>query len=194
MHISTVACIAAHVFALKAMGLNQKLQPWEVSILNTRTPSARSNSEPFSSLSVKISDPNEIVAGTTDSGEVSFPSSSANCSLEWNGSVEQPFGWVTPCESSSSSAEWTVEMQGANATGYGPNPARDFKLQFKLEESVEFGTKVLKKGFVGVGAFALGDTLNMVCSASGFCNYGLRMGTVLIQQEQLFDSTENKEP
>lgn len=174
---------------LMAVAQNGKLYPWEVSVLNTHSPSSRPGSSPAASLDLKISDPNTLIAGKTDAGDVEFPSSSANCSVQWNSVGEEPFGWITPCESTSPTAIWTVEMQGGNATGYGPSPTRDFKLKFVLEESVEVGEKIVGKTFAGVGAFALGDTLSMVCGASGACTLSLRKGTVLVQQELVAEST-----
>lgn len=181
-----------HLPLVAAAGSDKELQPWEVSFLNTRSSSGHPDSGGYSSLDVTISDPNTIYAGTMGASDVEFPSTSANCSLQWDSSAEEPFGWVTPCDSSSPTGIWTVEMEGANATGYGPSATRDFKLRFVLEESVELSNDLLVKTFAGVGAFALGHTLSMVCGASGVCNLGLRQGTVLIQQKLLSDSVTKK--
>jgi len=187
--------VAVAILPLTVVAQNGKLYPWEVSVLNTHAPSSRPGSSPAASLDLKISDPNTLIAGKNAAGEdVEFPASSANCSVQWNSVGEEPFGWVTPCESSEASAVWTVEMQGSNATGYGPSPTRDFKLKFVLEETVEVGEKIVGKTFEGVGAFALGDTLSMVCGASGACTLSLRKGTVLVQQTLVAESTAELQP
>ncbi|KAK3354082.1 hypothetical protein B0T25DRAFT_608708, partial [Lasiosphaeria hispida] len=127
---------------------------------------------------------NTIPTGFNVRGDLSFLPTAANCTVIWNPYIERPFGRVTPCPDPGIWAgRWTVEMQPQNRTGYGPSATRDFKLRFVLEESIIVNTGILSKTFVGVGSFALQDTLNLVCGASGVCTSELKGDKVLINQE-----------
>ncbi|KAK1760042.1 hypothetical protein QBC47DRAFT_291098 [Echria macrotheca] len=168
-----------------APATNNTLQPWEVTTVNTFSPSGRPGNPPYSYLYVSISDPNTIPTGFNVRGDLSFPPIAANCTVMWNAYAEEPFGWVSPCpDTHFQSGRWTVEIQPQNRTGYGPSATRDFKLRFVLERSMIVNNGILSKTFVGVGAFSRADNnLDLVCGASGVCSSGLKVDKVLITQE-----------
>lgn len=163
------------------------LQPWQVSIVNTHSPSGRAGNAPYSFLYTSIADPNTILAGTTINRPASFLPTEVNCTLRWNSYfAESPFGWVTPCaDVNYNTARWTVQMLEQNLTGYGPTATRDFRLRFVLEQSMLLSTGVITKTFTGEGAFAVGLNMGIVCGGSGVCNHFLKDESqpVLIQQQ-----------
>ncbi|KAK4162916.1 hypothetical protein QBC43DRAFT_355640 [Cladorrhinum sp. PSN259] len=149
------------------------LQPWQITDLHTYTPSGRPGNTPYSTFSVSIVNPNNIPLPETRWGNLSFPPSTATCSTKWIDIYinEQPFDKVIPCEAAGfGEGKWTMEIQRANVSGYGPSPTRDFTLEFKMEESMVLNEGAVRLQFVGRMGFAVRENLKLTCAASGFCN------------------------
>ena len=139
------------------------LQPWEISSLNTFSPSGRPGSSPWSVINITISDPSDTTV------------SPAICIGKWTFD-EPPYGLVNNC-SDVSGGRWTFVMLKSNNDG--ASPTTDFKLRFVLNKA---GAE-----FVGTGKFALGENMSGLCSASGFCSFGLKDGLapVLVKQARV---------
>ena len=56
------------------------------------------------------------------------------------------------------------------------SPTTNFKLRFDLKKA--------NAEFVGTGKFAVGENMSGLCSASGFCSFGLKDGLAPILVEQ----------
>ncbi len=57
------------------------------------------------------------------------------------------------------------------------SPTTDFKLRFELKKA--------GADFVGTGKFAVGENMSGLCSASGFCSFGLKDGLALVLVKQV---------
>ncbi|KAM7198723.1 hypothetical protein V8F20_006038 [Naviculisporaceae sp. PSN 640] len=160
------------------------LRPWNVTRLNTGSPSGRPASFPYSGIYVTITDPNTISMGPTNFVEAFFPSSTVDCTIRWNSYFEEPYGWVTPCVGNISHGKWTVEMLKApipaneSESWSQPSPTRNFILKFRLEDGVVLDNgRVVTKIYEGKEVFAVGKNLDFVCGGSGVCSSGLKSPT-----------------
>lgn len=109
------------------------LQPWQITRLNTHTPSGRPGNDPHSTLNVTIQDPNVIPAGQTPTGEAVFPASNATCSLQYLTSADVPWGVEQPCTSTSTYSTWTFTLN--KPEDGDANAAENFDLAFKVRFS-----------------------------------------------------------
>ena len=146
------------------------LQPWEITNLYTYTPNGWPGSSPYANFFASITNPNTIPLPPTRWGNVSFPSTTANCTAKWIDFInESPFDKIIPCEPYFGEGKWMMEIQRANVSGYGPSATRDFTLQFKMEESMVLNDGMVRLNFVGRMGFSLDENLMINCAASGFC-------------------------
>ena len=153
--IPALLCLTPLVAATPA------LKPWEITSLNTFSPSGRPGGSPWSVINITISDPNDPAV---------LP---AICVGKWTFD-ESPYGIVNNC-SDVPGGRWTfATLKSDNAES--ASPTTDFKLRFALKKA---GTE-----FVGTGKFAVGENMSGLCSASGFCSFGLKDGLspVLVKQ------------
>lgn len=160
------------------------LRPWNVTRLNTGSPSGRPASFPYSGVYVTITDPNTIsLGGSTSlpSHEAIFPPSTVDCTIRWNSYSEQPYNWVIPCVGNLSHGKWSVEMLKAPAPANEseswnqPSPTRNFILKFRLEEGVVMDNgRVVTKIYEGKELFSVAKNLDFVCGGSGVCSSGLK--------------------
>jgi hypothetical protein len=65
--IAAVMAFASFAAATPLQARQDTLQDWQVTSVNSHTPSGRPGSYPWSSLSANITDPNAINLGTSDS-------------------------------------------------------------------------------------------------------------------------------
>ena len=154
--LASLLCLASLAAATPA------LKPWEITSLNTFSPSGRPGSSPWSVINITISDPSDTSV------------SPAICVGKWT-FEEPPYGVLNNC-SDVSGGRWTFTMlKSDNADS--ASPTTDFKLRFELKKA--------GADFVGTGKFAVGENMSGLCSASGFCSFGLKDGLALVLVKQV---------
>ncbi|KAI1104556.1 hypothetical protein F4804DRAFT_185316 [Jackrogersella minutella] len=155
------------------------LEPWQVTRLNTFSPSGRSNDSTLAYIWANITNPNSIPAGPG----ASFDSSSANCTVDWTFFGEDPYGRVFECETaetqpgssssgSSSVSKWTIEIIDANDTMSSPTENMDVK--FTLTTNLTMNGDDYYKVLIGTQHFEVGDNMEGQCGGSGVCSWGLK--------------------
>ncbi|KAM7216075.1 hypothetical protein V8F06_008548 [Rhypophila decipiens] len=154
------------------------LRPWNITRLNTGSPSGRPASFPYSAIYATITDPNYISLGPTNFVEAIFPPSTVECTIKWNTYFEEPYNIVVPCTGSQSNGKWNMEVLTSTNTSEDwnpPSPTRNFRLRFRLEESIVMNEgRVVTLVYAGEGTFSVGLNLDFVCGGSGVCSSGLK--------------------
>ncbi|KAF2439499.1 hypothetical protein P171DRAFT_436146 [Karstenula rhodostoma CBS 690.94] len=181
---SFVALIAATaVSAAPAIKVTRDdLQPWQITLLHTHSPSGRPGNDPHSTINVTIADPNTIPAGQSPTGQAVFAPTSAKCSLQFLTSDDVPWGVEQPCttdNSTKASSTWTFTINKPAEDKY--YPTENFDLSFKLVDHV--GQEVTKT-FTGGDHFEANDNLSGQCGGSGVCNWNLAASPYDIQQTE----------
>lgn len=156
----------------------QTLSPWEITQVDTYSPSGRPESSTVSYIKTTINDPN------------SPSNTTATCAIEWDGLTkdETPYNTAlecTPVEDGS----WEFEVLRADPDAETPSIS-NFILRF---------TRFDNAGNLYVGSVTLNsgidENLFFMCAASGFCYAGLRAESTPVHvtpREIAFRSSELK--
>ncbi|CAI6331833.1 unnamed protein product [Periconia digitata] len=131
------------------------LTPWQITSLNTHSPSGRPGNDPHSTLNFSIAD----------------TASTAKCSAQWIQSEGVPSGEEQVCETESGEGSWSFEFIGDSGR------ASSFEMSVKLVDAEG-------KTFVAEGPFATGGALSGQCGGSGVCNWSLKDAPFEFQQSE----------
>ncbi|KAI0885942.1 uncharacterized protein GGS22DRAFT_121685 [Annulohypoxylon maeteangense] len=150
-------------------------EPWQVTRLNTFSPSGRPGSDVNAHLWANITNPSPIPAGPG----VTFDASSANCTVNWVYAGDYPYGHVFICNttdteesSSSSTSKWTIEVLEANVTS--PSATTNMDVRFTLTTNLTVDGDEYYKVLVGTQHFQVGENMRGSCGGSGVCSWTLR--------------------
>ncbi|KAI2637646.1 hypothetical protein GGS26DRAFT_419417 [Hypomontagnella submonticulosa] len=167
---------------------SEKLEPWQVSRMNTFSPSGRPGSSRTAFARATITNPGSNPAGE----ESSFGPSSANCTAQWDWfTPDEPYGQVFECETeenatSTTVAKWTMEIvEAVNSTQ--PIPTEDFDVKFTLTQTLTEEGEEVSKTYLGTQHFELAVNMRGTCGGSGVCSWSLmeEKTPVLVQPTQL---------
>lgn len=175
---SFIALIAASaVSAAPAFHIaRDDLRPWQITYLNTHSPSGRPGNDPHSTLNFTIADPNTPT--------------SASCSLQYLTASDVPFGIEQPCtthDSTKDQSTWTFKI--IKSEGASPYVTENFSLtiqvsimNFLFSLASQSNPRQLvnqlpgqnaTETFVGGDHFEVGDNMSGQCGGSGVCNWSL---------------------
>ncbi|KAK4119513.1 hypothetical protein N657DRAFT_650170 [Parathielavia appendiculata] len=124
-------------------------KPWEITRLTTFSPTGRPGDSPWSVINITISDPNDSTVSPTI------------CVGKWTWE-ELPYGKVNAC-SEVPGGQWAFSMLESDSEN--PSPTVNFRLRFELRKT--------DRRYMGTAKFDW-DNLSGLCSASGFCSFGLK--------------------
>ncbi|KAI1212687.1 uncharacterized protein F4807DRAFT_346033 [Annulohypoxylon truncatum] len=157
----------------------EPLEPWQVTRLNTFSPSGRPGSDTLAHLWANITNPNSVPAGPG----TTFDASSANCTVDWTYGGENPYGRVFECDtedaqssSSSSVSKWEIEVLEANSTS--PSATTNMDVKFMLTVNLTVDGDDYYKVLVGTQHFQLGENMEGTCGGSGVCSWSLKSDSV----------------
>ncbi|KAI1505693.1 hypothetical protein F5X99DRAFT_215578 [Biscogniauxia marginata] len=153
-----------------------ELGSWEVTRMNTFQPSGRPGSSTQSRIFAVITNPNQLIAGPSPTGDVVFAESTANCTAEWDSIDGSPYDTVYDCvvvpdASQQNFASWKFEPIEAAADA---NPVENVYLKFTLAYNVTAVGNVYYKVLEGTGHFLLPDNMEGSCGGSGVCSWYLK--------------------
>ncbi|EAT77054.1 hypothetical protein HBI56_200380 [Parastagonospora nodorum] len=170
--IAAVMAFTSFAAATPLQARQDTLQDWQVTSVNSHTPSGRPGSYPWSSLSANITDPNTINLGTSDSDGTSVivpaGSQGINCEAKYF-KGETPLGRTWPCDAITG-GYWTMQVLAGSSGQYSSG---DFNLKFRHVPDVLYRGAQYTATFEATGHFAIGDNLKGTCGGSGVCNWGL---------------------
>ncbi|KAI0434777.1 hypothetical protein F5Y09DRAFT_295605 [Xylaria sp. FL1042] len=136
--------------------------PWQVTNLQTWSPSGRPGSNPDWYIHVNITSPD-------------IPSSEVYCQIVWL-YPNAPYNQILDCEvvdtSDSTTWAWTVEL--LEATDEDPYPTTNFDLRWRAAQTPRDPTDEDFGIWTGVGQFEIGKNMQGQCAASGFCSWALK--------------------
>lgn len=94
------------------------LQPWQVTETGYFSPSGRPESYPWLTITINLTDPNELVLGTSpsDGSPVTVPAgnNATNCQAKWY-TYTKPFHHIWPCDATDN-GYWLLELPGTETT------------------------------------------------------------------------------
>ncbi|KAI8630248.1 hypothetical protein F5Y19DRAFT_474635 [Xylariaceae sp. FL1651] len=147
------------------------LAPWQVTGLNTFSPSGRPGSSPNYYIRVNISNPDPTQSAPAPSNGTQ---GTVNCNALWLYG-DLPYNKIYDCQildlTTPTSWAWTFEPLEANDTY--PSPTENFDIRWRAADSAastEEGVRI----WTGYGQFEVGKNMQGTCAASGFCSWGLK--------------------
>lgn len=193
MHFTTTTNIPLLIAsaALAAPTLNTRqtppLAPWQLASLYGFSPSGRPGESPWIYITATLTDPNELVLGTSDADNsaVTLPAGNQalNCRATWIRG-ETPFGRSWPCEDNDGEAYgwWTMRVVDA---GDGASISSYTLVFTRVAEKLYLGSSY-RRTFEATQHFEVGNQLSGSCGASGVCGWGLKaeLAPFAIQQTE----------
>jgi hypothetical protein len=181
--LSASAALAAP-FALSPR--ETSLAPWQLTALNTFSPSGNPGNYPWSTITLSLTDPNTLTLGPANStSPITIPAdaSAKNCAAKWI-IGETPFGRSWPCEQDGSSGWWTLEIVETADFDVGRFDA----VITRVVEKRDFGSgEVRRRVFKAREHFGVGENMSGQCGGSGVCSWHLGEGVAPydVQQEEI---------
>ncbi|KAI0100802.1 hypothetical protein GGR51DRAFT_531740 [Nemania sp. FL0031] len=147
-----------------------QLAPWQVSNIQTWSPSGRPGSSPYYYIHVNITNPDPTQTAT-DPG---ITQGQVYCDISWL-YPDAPYNNISACEIVNTTAPsawaWTVELLEADTD---PSSTTNFELRWRAAANPEASTDSSTEIWTGVGKFQVGDNLQGTCAGSGFCSWYLK--------------------
>ncbi|OAK98442.1 hypothetical protein IQ06DRAFT_295765 [Phaeosphaeriaceae sp. SRC1lsM3a] len=175
--VPTIAAILAFTSISVASPLQARqdaLKEWEVTFVNSGSPSRRPGSYPWSSITANVTDTNELNLGTAEYDNATVPitvpagSEGANCYAQYF-KGESPLGRTWPCDPTSD-GYWTMTVLPGSDGNFS---SVDFALKFMHVAVKRYRGEAFSASFEAIGNFKRGDNLGGLCGGSGACSWGL---------------------
>ena len=169
-------CLFGAIWTM-AMGDSTPLSPWQVTRVNTHSPSGYAGNPPYCTVFLTISDPNAFDLGDSRFGRVIIPASTTNCSAMCDCRAEKPYNTVYHCDITRFGL-WTFQITSGGTEGMDVN--------FTLVNKVSMQSGVVSQTYTGQGHFEVGQNMGGSCGGSGTCSWWLKENlTVPIEQKLL---------